>query len=468
MDMSVEIAMRPFRGCSHDQLWVCPKPSVLYRLSCTVLDVASDAFQSKPNSLVPIHEARALVLSACNTSEPITIDVSVATGYVLASDVSSSENVPPFANSAVDGYAVRAVDTGGAGLAQPVSLRVVGEIAAGAAGDVVLQDGTAIRIMTGAPMPPGADAVVMVEDTKFVGDRHNFDGSQLVQIFKESRSGDARRGAGDDVRVGDMVFQNGTEIRPSVAGVLASINCRKPLVYPRVRVAVLSTGDELIDDGSVLAPGQIRESNRTMLMGLVAQTGAEAIDYGIIRDDENALEIVLRQAATECDAIVTSGGVSMGDYDVVKAVLSRIAEMHWMQLAIKPAKPFAFGLLHAADGTSVPVFGLPGNPVSSLVSFELLARPALRKMAGHIEAAWDRPMIKAIADSPIKRSTDGKVHYQRVIARFDDDGRLHIDSVRSQGSHQLAATALANAIAIVPDGDGVVVGGEVQTILLVS
>ena len=466
--MSVEIATRSIRGCCHNQLWVCPKPSVLYRLSCTVLVVAADAFQSKPNSLVPIHEARALVLSACNTSEPITIDVSAATGYVLAGDISSSENVPPFANSAVDGYAVRAVDTGGACIDQPVSLRVVGEIAAGAAGDVVLLDGTAIRIMTGAPMPPGADAVVMVEDTKFVGERHNFDGSQLVQIFKESRSGDALRGAGDDVRVGDMVFQSGTEIRPSVAGVLASINCRKPLVYPRVRVAVLSTGDELIDDGSVLAPGQIRESNRTMLLGLVRQAGAEAIDYGIIRDDENALEIVLRQAATECDAIVTSGGVSMGDYDVVKAVLSRIAEMHWMQLAIKPAKPFAFGLLQSSHGRRVPVFGLPGNPVSSLVSFELLARPAIRKMAGHPESAWDRPMITAIADSPIKRSSDGKVHYQRVIAHFKDDGRLHIDSVRSQGSHQLAASALANAIAVVPNGNGVEAGGEVLTILLVS
>jgi molybdenum cofactor synthesis domain-containing protein len=235
-----------------------------------------------------------------------------------------------------------------------------------------------------------------------------------------------------------------------------------------VRVAVLSTGDELIDDGSVLAPGQIRESNRTMLMGLVAQAGAEAIDYGIVRDDEAALEVVLRQAATECDAIVTSGGVSMGDYDVVKAVLSRIAEMHWMQLAIKPAKPFAFGLLLSSHGRRVPVFGLPGNPVSSLVSFELLARPAIRKMAGHRESAWDRPLITAIADSPIKRSSDGKVHYQRVIAHFKDDGRLHIDSVRSQGSHQLAASALANAIAVVPNGNGVDAGGEVPTILLVS
>ena len=419
-------------------------------------------------SLIPITDARQLVLAACVASDPINVGIDRATGFVLAQDVVSPEDIPPFANSAVDGYAVRAADTSGASSTQDISLRVVGEVAAGAPANISVENGTAIRIMTGAPMPAGADSVVMVEDTKFDGDRVNFDGSQLVQIFKEVRSGDAVRRAGDDVLVGDKVFVIGTEIRPSVAGVLASVNCRNPLVYPRVRVAVLSTGDELIDDGSVLGPGQIRESNRTMLMGLVAQAGAEAIDYGIVRDDEAALVAVLRQAAIECDAIVTSGGVSMGDYDVVKAVLSRIAEMHWMQLAIKPAKPFAFGLLDADAGRRVPVFGLPGNPVSSLVSFELLARPAIRKMAGHPQSAWDRPLITAIADSPIKRSADGKVHYQRVIAHFKDDGRLHIDSIRSQGSHQLAASALANAIAVVPNGNGVEAGGEVPTILLVS
>lgn len=441
---------------------------VLHRLSCTVIDVSPKDPANTSGSLIPIADARELVLAACVASAPSNVSVDRATGFVLAQDVVSPEDVPPFANSAVDGYAVRAVDTSGAHSEQGISLRVVGEVAAGAPANIAVGDGAAIRIMTGAPMPDGADSVVMVEDTKFVGDRGNFDGSQLVQIFKEVRSGDAVRRAGDDVHVGDKVFEVGTEIRPSVAGVLASVNCRNPLVYPRVRVAVLSTGDELIDDGSVLAPGQIRESNRTMLMGLVSQAGAEAIDYGIVRDDEAALEAVLRQAATECDAIVTSGGVSMGDYDVVKAVLSRIAEMHWMQLAIKPAKPFAFGLLQSSDGRRVPVFGLPGNPVSSLVSFELLARPAIRKMAGHPESAWDRPTITAIADSPIKRSADGKVHYQRVIARFESDGRLHIDSVRSQGSHQLAASALANAIAVVPNGTGVEAGGEVPTILLVS
>ena len=458
----------PIRGCGHNHLWVCVAPSVLHRLSCTVIDVSPKDPANTSGSLIPIADARQLVLSACVESAPINVGVDQATGFVLAQDVVSPEDVPPFANSAVDGYAVRAVDTAGAHSEQGISLRVVGEVAAGAPANIAVGDGAAIRIMTGAPMPDGADSVVMVEDTKFVGDRGNFDGSQLVQIFKEVRSGDAVRRAGDDVHAGDKVFEVGTEIRPSVAGVLASVNCRNPLVYPRVRVAVLSTGDELIDDGSVLAPGQIRESNRTMLMGLVAQAGAEAVDYGIVRDDEAALEAVLRQAATECDAIVTSGGVSMGDYDVVKAVLSRIAEMHWMQLAIKPAKPFAFGLLQSSHGRRVPVFGLPGNPVSSLVSFELLARPAIRKMAGHLESAWDRPLITAIADSPIKRSSDGKVHYQRVIAHFKDDGRLHIDSVRSQGSHQLAASALANAIAVVPNGNGVEAGGEVPTILLVS
>ncbi|CAB4724606.1 unannotated protein [freshwater metagenome] len=460
--------MRFNRGLGNNRMCVCLAPSLLCRLSCTVIHVSPKDPANTSGSLIPIADARQLVLTACVESAPINMSVGQATGFVLAQDVVSPEDVPPFANSAVDGYAVRAADTSGANSNESISLRVIGEVAAGAPANVPVKNGTAIRIMTGAPMPEGADSVVMVEDTKFVGDRHNFDGSQFVQIFKEVRSGDAVRRAGDDVHVGDKVFEIGTEIRPSVAGVLASVNCRSPLVYPRVRVAVLSTGDELIDDGSVLAPGQIRESNRTMLMGLVAQAGAEAIDYGIVRDDEDALVAVLHQAATECDAIVTSGGVSMGDYDVVKAVLSRIAEMHWMQLAIKPAKPFAFGLLQSSNSRRVPVFGLPGNPVSSLVSFELLARPALRKMAGHPQSAWDRPLITAIADSPIKRSADGKVHYQRVIAHFKDDGRLHIDSVRSQGSHQLAASALANAIAVVPNGNGVEAGGEVPTILLVS
>ena len=198
-----------------------------------------------------------------------------------------------------------------------------------------------------------------------------------------------------------------------------------------------------------------------MLVGAVTQAGCTTVDFGVVADDEAALAAVLRQAAAECDAIVTSGGVSMGDYDVVKAVLSHIADMRWMQIAIKPAKPFAFGML---DGT--PVFGLPGNPVSSIVSFELLARPALRQMMGHGTHTAARPSVVAIADEELRRRPDGKVHYQRVHGAFGTDGRWHVRSTGAQGSHQLAATAAANGLAIVADGDGIPAGADVRVLLL--
>jgi molybdenum cofactor synthesis domain-containing protein len=324
---------------------------------------------------------------------------------------------------------------------------------------MALLPGQAIRIMTGAPVPVGADAIVMVEDTLRLEDGNR------VRISSSPTAGQAIRGAGDDISIGTTVFTTGTVIRPAVAGVLASVNARSVVVVPRARVAVLSTGDELIDDGGALAPGQIRESNKTMLIGLVAETGAIAVDFGVVRDDEAALEATLRSAADTCDAVVTSGGVSMGDYDVVKAVLSRIADMHWMQIAIKPAKPFAFGLLTNSAGRSVPVFGLPGNPVSSLVSFELLARPSLLHIMGHAEPLL-RPSITAIADTPLRRAPDGKVHYQRVHGTFQPDGRYHVSARGPQGSHQLAATALANALAELPDGDGVIAGADVTVYVL--
>ena len=408
--------------------------------------------------MIDITEARRYVLDRCPAAAPQQVPCREATGLVLAAGVVAAEDVPPFANSAVDGYAVVAASL----VTVPVDLPVVGEVAAGAHTERVLQFGEAIRIMTGAPVPAGADAVVMVEDTELLGDRR-VDGSVSVRIGVSTTAGVAVRGAGDDVRAGTALYPAGTLVTPAVAGVLASVNAALVSAVPRVRVAVLSTGDELIDDGSPLQPGQIRESNRTMLLGTVREAGCEAVDLGIVRDDEAVLEDVLRSAASTCDAIVTSGGVSMGDYDVVKAVLSRIADMQWMQIAIKPAKPFAFGLL-TADQRQVPVFGLPGNPVSSLVSFELLARPALRQMMGH--RSIDRPTIAAIADDGLPRRSDGKTHYVRVFAAFGDDGRVHVRSIGVQGSHQLAATSQANAIAIVVDGDGVAAGGDVRTMLL--
>ena len=412
--------------------------------------------------MIDITEARSYVLARCPAAVPVDVPCREATGLVLAAAVVAAENVPPFANSAVDGYAVVAASVAAA----PVELPVVGEVAAGAHTDRVLQPGEAIRIMTGAPVPAGADAVVMVEDTELLGDRR-VDGGVRVRVRRSVAVGVAVRRVGDDVRAGAALYPAGPFVTPAVAGVLASVNAAVVSVVPRARVAVLSTGDELIDDGSPLQPGQIRESNRTMLLGAVRDAGCDAVDLGIVRDDEAVLERVLRDAAETCDAIVTSGGVSMGDYDVVKAVLSQIADMRWMQIAIKPAKPFAFGLLATGpDGAArhVPVFGLPGNPVSSLVSFELLARPALRQMMGH--TVIDRPLVAAIADDGLPRRHDGKTHYVRVFAAFAADGRVHVRSVGAQGSHQLAATSQANAIAVVPDGDGVPAGGDVATMPL--
>jgi molybdenum cofactor synthesis domain-containing protein len=306
--------------------------------------------------------------------------------------------------------------------------------------------------MTGAPMPAGADAAAMVEDSE------RLDGGR-VRLTRSVPAGAAVRAAGDDVHAGDTVFRAGTIVTAAVAGVLASINAAEVLIHPPVRVAVLSTGDELVDDGSPLRPGQIRESNATMLAPLLAEAGCVVDPLGVVADDAPALEEVLRAAARTSDAIVTSGGVSMGDYDVVKAVLARIADMRWMQVAIKPAKPFAFGTL---DG--VPIFGLPGNPVSSLVSFELLARPALRRMMGHQRLT--RTSLVAVADGGLDRRPDGKVHLVRVRGRFASDGRYHVEPVTAQGSHQLAATALADALAVVPDGPGVPAGADVAVLLL--
>jgi len=369
---------------------------------------------------------------------------------VLAADVTAPENVPPFDNTAVDGYAVIAADT----TAAPCTLRVTGEMAAGAVHTDEVRPGCAVRIMTGAPLPAGCDAVVMVEDTENPGDG-------TVRVLRTVEAGASIRRAGSDVREGEVPLRAGTVVTPAVQAVLATLNARTVRVMRRLSVGVMSTGDELVDDGSPLGPGQIRESNRTMLLRLVRAAGSDAVDLGIVRDDEAALERVLHEAADRVDAIVSSGGVSMGDHDVVKAVLSRLAEMRWMQIAIKPAKPFAFGLL---GPRRVPVFGLPGNPVSSLVSFELLARPALRRMAGH--TALDRPTVAAVCDEGIRRRPDGKVHYLRVMAAFGDDGRVHVTPVSAQGSHQLAATSAANGLAVVPDGDGVPPGGSVPTILL--
>ena len=404
--------------------------------------------------MISLVEAQQIVIGGCEPAAPVLVDCESMSGRIVAQEIVSTEFIPPFANTAVDGFAVRAQDVTTAG----VELEVLGVIGAGHVADYEIGAGQAARIMTGAPMPQGADAVVMIEDVTELS-------TSRVRCNKPAKVGDAIRNIGEDVRAGEVVFKSGSLINAAGIGVLAGINARRVLSYPRLRVAMLSTGDELVIDGSDLKPGQIRESNLTMLAAMISATGCEVINLGIVADDEAVLESKLREVATRCDAVVTSGGVGQGDFDVVKIVLSRIADMKWMQMAIKPAKPFAFGKLTTSDSRVIPVFGLPGNPVSSMISFELLARPALRKMMGHTQNLM-RPTVRAIVDKQLKRRQDGKIHFMRVFGEFANDGRLHIRDTGPQGSHQLAATAQANGLAMVPDGQGLALGAEVEVMLL--
>jgi molybdopterin molybdotransferase len=399
--------------------------------------------------MIPLADVQREILGAVAPLESVCVPVREALGLVTTRDVVAGEAVPPFANTAMDGYAVRAGDTAGAGPEAPVWLAVVGELPAGRAPEQAVGQGKAIRIMTGAPMPDGADAVVMVEYTERDGDD--------VRVLHAAQPRDHVRPAGGDLAAGDLVFAAGTVLGPAHLGVLASLGAQEVDVVRRARVGVLSTGDELVEQGT-LRPGQIRDSNRPMLLALVADAGAEPADLGVAPDDEAVIARTLEDALASCDTVLTSGGVSVGDYDYVKAVLDRLGGMRSWQVAIKPAKPLAFGVI---GGT--PVFGLPGNPVSSLVSFELFARPALLQMMGHAQSF--RPEVSATAAHAMPRKPDGKLHLDRV--RVDAQGRgLVATSTGAQASNVLSATAAANGLALLPDGDGVPEGGEVRVIRL--
>ena len=407
-------------------------------------------------ALVPLEEAQAAILAACPVLDIRRVPLREAAGLVVAEAVTAQEDVPPFANTAMDGYAVRAADTTGAGRGRrPVRLDVVATLAAGAAPSTPVGSGQAVRIMTGAPLPPGADAVVMVEQTA------SADEGSVVEILVEARPGDHVRTAGSDVAAGATVFEPGAVLTPGHLGVLASLGRTEVDAVRRARVGVLSTGDELVEGPVPLAPGQIRDSNRPLVLALVAGARLEPVDLGIVADQPEALAAAVEAGVAACDALVTTGGVSAGDFDHMKAVLDRLGEMHWWQVAIKPAKPLAFGTVGG-----VPVFGLPGNPVSALVSFELFAAPALRQMSGH--KALHRARTVAVADDDFGRRADGKVHFVRVVLSVDAEGVVHARSAGGQGSHMLAALARADGLAVLPDGTGVPAGQQVRVIALDS
>lgn len=403
--------------------------------------------------MIPISEARAFVLSACRPLTPASTAVSDASGHVLAEPVRATNAVPPFANSSMDGYAVRAEDT----LRPPARLRVIGTVLAGDNARTSVSAGESVRIMTGAPLPPGADAVCMVERT------HVESGGSIVIIEEALTPGSFVRLAGSDIEAGDEVFSAGTQLDAAHVGVLSSIGVEQVLVYPSPIVGVFSTGDELITSAGALAPGKIRDANRPALLAQLHVDGFGTVDLGVAEDDEAALTALLHEAGSRCDAIVSSGGVSVGDRDVMKAVLKELSgpNMRSMQVAIKPAKPFAFGVLKEHE---TPVFGLPGNPVSALVSYELFVRPALRSMAGC--TVLDRPRLTAVAEVDFPRSRDGKLHLVRVTARTASDGVLGVRSAGGQESHMLRVMAQSNALALLSDGEGVRAGEDVEILLL--
>lgn len=376
----------------------------------------------------PLVDAQRDVLAGVRRLEAVEVDLDAALGLVLAEDVTAPHDVPPFANSAMDGFAVIGLDVQSA----DAHLEILEDVAAGHVATTSVRRGTAIRIMTGAPLPVGADTVVRVEDTEVDGD--------TVIVTAAVPVGTAVREAGGDVSAGSLVFPAGTELSPPHLGVLATIGRARPVVHRNPRVAVMSTGDEVRSpDTTELTPGSIRDANRPLLKGLLAELGAEVRDFGIIGDDAVTLTEALRTAAGECDAVVTSGGVSMGDYDLVKQILTQLGSVELWKVAMQPAKPFAFG---AIEGT--PLFGLPGNPVSVMVAFENFLRPALLAMRG--ATALFRPVSSGVWAEPV--DTDpAKTVFLRVVRRGDE---VHLAG--RQESNVLSATAAADAFAIVEAG----------------
>ena len=395
--------------------------------------------------MLSVEEARQQMLNTIPVLPTEKREILNCGGYVLAEALHAEENIPPFDNSAMDGYAVRAADVQNASEAEPAVLTIVETIAAGYAPTKQVAAGQAARIMTGAMMPEGADAVVMQEVTQRHGD--------TVKIFESIDETGNVRFTGESVAVGQQVMGKGKHLRPPEVSMLASLNRPEVTVHRKPTVAIVSTGDELLLLGERLEPGKIRESNRYGLYAQVEEAGGIPIDMGIAPDDEAEIERIFRAALAKSDALITSGGVSVGEHDYVKSVLERLGEVNFWRVAMKPGKPQAYGI---SDGK--PIFGLPGNPVSSLVVFELFVRPALLKMAGHTELL--RPTFKATLAETIT-NRDGRVNYMRAILKASN-GHYTAETTGPQGSGILHSLVLANGLITIPSGATLAAGETVD------
>ncbi|MDE2780880.1 MAG: molybdopterin molybdotransferase MoeA [Chloroflexota bacterium] len=371
-------------------------------------------------------------------------------GQTLAAEVRSPLALPPLANSGMDGYAVRRDDIVGASETSPRNLRVIGLVAAGQVSDQLVEPGTAIRIMTGAPVPPGADTVVPFEETDEISRRSSGRSLADIDIQADLPLGCNVRPAGEDVREGDLVLEAGAVVRSAEIGVMASLGLERARVIRRPLVSVLSTGDELASLGEQLSGGKIYDSNGYSVAASVAAAGGIPQVLGIARDNLEDMHRKLEEVASS-DLLVTSAGVSKGDYDVVKDVLTERGDINFWSVQMRPAKPLAFGMLRGdpvnGTGRPVPLLGLPGNPVSAMVAFEMFARPAIRTMLGLKRLA--RPMVQGILTAPIFNS-DGRRVYARVEVE-KRDGVYYANPTGPQGSNILTSMSRANALAICPD-----------------
>ena len=408
--------------------------------------------------MLSVEEARARILSHFNRLPPADVPLLDAIGLTLASDIVSGINVPPHDNSAMDGYALRSSDVADATESASAVLPVTATVAAGDPPGAEVSRGSAVRIMTGAPIPDGADAVVPFEDTD-ESERSGSDRRTTVAeigIRLAAAPGDNIRPAGEDIEVGEVVLPAGIPLTPAAIGVAASLGLTSVRAIRRPTVAIISTGDELIEPGRAVEPGKIYNSNAYSVAALAQQYGAVPRIIGIAGDTVDSLVGLLGRAMS-ADMIVTSAGVSKGDYDVVKDVLARHGAIALWSVRMRPAKPLAFGTLDAPDGGKVPHLGLPGNPVSAAVAFEQFGRPAIRKMMG--KQPLPKPTVSATLDDPIFNH-DGRRVYARVHVYATADGELRATVAGNQSSGALTSMARANGLAICPDDVASVPAGD--------
>lgn len=398
--------------------------------------------------MITVEEATEQVLSRIGVLDAESVPLLDALGRVLAVDVISDIDVSPFDNSAMDGYALRHADIAGAGPDSPVTLRVVEHIPAGRAPERLVGPGEASRIMTGAPVPQGADAVVMVERTR-AGENAGGTGG-TVEVLTTAKLGENIRGRAEEVHAGEAVLLAGESVGPAAIGLAASVGHAELMVRKRPRVAIVSTGDELVSVTEKPGPGQIRNSNSYSLAAQVVQAGGEPHVLGVARDTEESTRALLERAP-EFDLMVTTGGVSMGDFDVVKKVLEELGELDFWRVAMRPGAPQTFGTI---GGT--PFFGLPGNPTSTMVGFELFVRPALRRMAGF--TALSRPRVVARLTHDVRKKADRR-YFLRSRLTHSADGAYEVAAAGNQSSALLTAMHRGNCLMSLPEGEDFVAAG---------